>query len=109
MPWSFSTRASVTNSRDSGARATISLNAEALLPISWKITYGSNFDIESGDFTNQHFSLSRDIHCWRIEFRRSVTTSTDFSFRIYLKGLPDIEYKRGDASLGGYFDRFGSY
>jgi len=109
MPWQIQSRASITNNRGQPTRASISVRGSVMLPISWNLEYSSNFDIQTGDFTNQAFSLSRDIHCWRIEFRRTVTDATDFSFRIYLKGLPDIQYRLGNQSAGGYFNQLGSY
>jgi hypothetical protein len=105
MPWNFNARASITNGKDSPTRATISTRLSAILPISWNLEYSANFDVETGNFTNQSYSLSRDIHQWRIEFRRSLTTFSDFSFRIYLKSIPDLKIQRGNQSLGGYFGR----
>ena len=109
IPWQLQSRTSITNNKDQPTRASISVRASVMLPISWNMEYSSNFDIQTGDFNNQAFSLSRDIHCWRIEFRRTVTDATDFSFRIYLKGLPDIQLRRGNQSSGGYFSQLGSY
>ncbi len=105
MPWNFNARASITNGKDSPTRATISTRMSAILPISWNLDYSANFDVETGNFTNQSYSLSRDIHMWRIEFRRSLTNSSDFSFRIYLRSIPDLKIQRGNQSLGGYFGR----
>jgi lipopolysaccharide transport protein LptA len=109
MPWNFNARASITNGRNSPTRATISTRMSAILPISWNLDYSANFDVETGNFTNQSYSLSRDIHQWRIEFRRSVTNSSDFSFRIYLRSIPDLKIQRGNQSLGGYFGQVGSF
>ncbi len=109
MPWQLQTRASITNTQGQPTRASISVRGSVMLPISWNLEYSSNFDIETGNFNNQAFSLSRDIHCWRVEFRRTVTDATDFSFRIYLKGMPDVQFRRGNQSAGGYFNQLGSY
>ncbi len=40
--------------------------------------------------------LGRDLHCWRLEFNRTVSEiDSQFGFRLYLKAIPSLKLTRG--------------
>ena len=60
----------------------------------------------AGTATRQQYSLKRDLHCWRIEFNRTISAvDSSFGFRFYLKSIPSLKLTRGRedymGSLGG--------
>jgi len=83
------------------ARANISVNAQ--LTRDWSLRYTASFDLEEGATTRQEYRLQRDLHCWRLEFTRTVSTiNSEFGFRFYLKAIPELKLTRGrEGLLGG--------
>jgi hypothetical protein len=73
------------------------------LPGQWKISYSADFDVETGEFTNQFWRLSRRLHQWRLEFSRGLADGQDFGFSLYLDSIPDLRIDRGDRARGGGF------
>ena len=66
----------------------------------------ASFDLVEGVPIRQQYSLHRDLHCWRIEFNRTISTvDSQFGFRIYLKSIPSLKFSRGRedymGSVGG--------
>lgn len=50
----------------------------------------------------QEYRLQRDLHCWRLEFTRTVSsTNSEFGFRFYLKAIPELKLTRGREDLLG--------
>ncbi len=91
-------------SRDKRASGNISLRTN--LTRNWEFRYQASFDIALGLPIRQQYSLHRDLHCWRFEFNRTISTvDSQFGFRIYLKSIPSLKYSRGRedymGSLGG--------
>lgn len=75
-------------------RGTISLTR------SWNISYSGYYDLERGEFTNQQYSLERDLHCWQASFiHRRFGGQWSYYFQIAIKELPDIMYERGKRGL----------
>jgi hypothetical protein len=114
IPWSFNARASLNQSKDpfsgeSSTRATVTTNATVRLPGQWQLSYSAGFDVDRGQFTNQFWSLRRDIHLWTLEFNRGITDGSDFGFRLYLRNLPDLEVKRGQRNAGDMLGRFNQF
>ena len=76
----------------------------------WEFRYSNSFDLVSSTVIQHQFSLNRDLHCWRLEFNRTVSEyDSRFGFRIYLKAIPSLKYTRGDEqymsplnSMGGF-------
>jgi hypothetical protein len=56
------------------ARASISGGAR--LTRDWEFRYSASLDLDSRRLTRQEYRLQRDLHCWRLEFTRIVSTTT---------------------------------
>lgn len=77
-------------------RATGTLTAKANLTKNWELDYRAMFDLVESTISQQSFSLNRDLHCWRLEFNRTVNAyDSTFGFRIYLKSIPALKFTRG--------------
>ena len=116
LPWSLDLRYShsQTDLRGSGSGDRVATNVSAglqvALPGAWTGTWNAQLDVQTGQLTNQYYSLKRDLHCWTLEFNRSVTDDGgEFGFLLYLKQIPDIKVTRGNQGLGGVFDRLSRY
>jgi hypothetical protein len=47
---------------------TISLNGDINITKRWKVSNNSLFDIKAGKMVNTRFSLTRNLHCWTLNF-----------------------------------------
>ena len=46
--------------------------------------------------------FSRDLHCWRLEFTRTINrNNSEFGFRFFLKAIPELKLTRGREDLLG--------
>ncbi|MCK4235517.1 MAG: LPS-assembly protein LptD, partial [Candidatus Krumholzibacteria bacterium] len=78
----------------------LSLSGQLKLTRNWKISYSANYDIESKDFTQQQYSLKRDLHCWQASFfHRRFGDEWSYYFQIAIKDIPEIMYERGPRGL----------
>lgn len=87
-------------------RASANLSLQANLSRFWEFSYQTSFDLVTGAALRQQYTLGRDLHCWRLEFNRTVSTvDSQFGFRLYLKSIPSLKFTRGRedymGSLGG--------
>ena len=81
-------------SQDKRASANLSFNTQ--LTRNWEFRYTASFDVAEGVAIRQQYSLNRDLHCWRFEFNRTISTvDSQFGFRIYLKSIPALKFARG--------------
>lgn len=89
-------------SRDKRANANFALTAG--LTRNWEFRYDTSFDLAEGTAVRQQFSLNRELHCWRLEFTRTVSAvDSQFGFRLYLKAIPALKFVRGrEDDLGGF-------
>lgn len=112
IPWNLNTRVSITRTLNSATgevttRSNISGGASVRLPGQWSFSWNAGFDAEAGEFTNQFWSLRRDLHNWTLEFNRGTAAGDDFGFRLYLRDIPDLEVTRGDRNSGDVWRRLG--
>lgn len=107
--WDFSSRLSYTRTTPElgtgSQRATASVTAGMQLPGSWRFDFNGGLDLQTGEFTNQYWRASRDLHCWRLEFYRGVASGSDFGFSLYLLQIPDIRVDRGQRGGGQLLQR----
>nr|MEE4267043.1 putative LPS assembly protein LptD [Candidatus Krumholzibacteria bacterium] len=81
-------------SQDKRASGNFSVSTD--LTRGWKFRYQGSFDLVTATPVRQQFSLKRDLHCWALEFNRTVSTvDSQFGFRIYLKSIPALKFTRG--------------
>ena len=102
---SFNISYSYTNATRS-RRTNASVNLHTNLTRGWEFRYQASFDLVAGSPVRQQYSLHRDLHCWRLEFTRTISNvDSSFGFRIYLMSIPDLKFTRGRedymGSLGG--------
>ncbi len=77
-------------------RASANLTLNAQLTRNWEFRYSASFDLAEGIPIRQQYSLNRELHCWRFEFNRTISTvDSEFGFRIYLKSIPAMKFARG--------------
>jgi hypothetical protein len=72
IPWNLRLNYNI-NYRKNGyedARITqaIQMSGDLSLTEKWKIGFQSGFDIQKQEFTNTSFNISRDLHCWQMNF-----------------------------------------
>jgi lipopolysaccharide assembly outer membrane protein LptD (OstA) len=74
----------------------------------WRVTFNTQYDLNTGKNTSQQWSVHRDIHCWELSFdRRYLGGEWQYYFRINVKDLPDIKAERGDRFQGSQTGGFG--
>ena len=87
---------------EASTRATGNLALNANLTQKWEFRFTTSFDLVTGTATRQQYSLQRDLHCWRIEFNRTISSvDSQFGFRIYLKSIPALKFARGREDYMG--------
>lgn len=83
-------------------RASANLSLRANLSRYWEFSYQTSFDLVTGAALRQQYTLGRDLHCWRLEFNRTVSTlDSQFGFRLYLKSIPSLKFTRGREDYMG--------
>jgi len=102
-PWSFSIghTFSPSDSSDAPDIHTLDLGIKGNLSVGWVASYSTKYNITEGKVLDQSLALTRDLHCWRLDF--SWNTFGDawvYNLSFVIKNLPDIELKRG------FFDLF---
>jgi lipopolysaccharide assembly outer membrane protein LptD (OstA) len=104
--WTIHTGFSFSTNYGENLRRTMSskidINGTLNLTKNWKLRYTAYYDPESRKFTNQVYTIHRDLHCWEAEFTHSRFASDwGFYFRIRIKDLPDIFHEVGRRGLSG--------
>ncbi len=111
LPWSLG--GSLSLNRRTGDPVTTTranINVGAKLTRDWDFSYTASFDLAAGTTTRQEYRLQRDLHCWRLEFSRTVSAAnSEFGFRFYLKAIPELKLTRGREGLLGSAEGFDSF
>jgi len=90
------------DNRNHTRRATSNFRVSATLTRTWKFNYTGSFDLVTGAPTHQQYGLKKDLHCWALEFNRTISNvNSEFGFRIYLKSIPSMKLTRGrEGNMG---------
>jgi hypothetical protein len=90
------------DNRNHVRRATSNFRVSATLTRTWKFNYAGSFDLVTGAPTHQQYGLKKDLHCWALEFNRTISNvNSEFGFRIYLKSIPSMKLTRGrEGNMG---------
>jgi lipopolysaccharide assembly outer membrane protein LptD (OstA) len=81
----------------------------------WRVDYSLRYDFIDREVVGQGYSLVRDLHCWEARFTRGMNRYSggedvwEYYFRIVVKDLPEIFYKRGresDVGMPSFYDEF---
>jgi len=72
IPWNlrftFTTDYRKRGFEEATIRQALSFNGDVSLTEQWKITFNSGYDFEKNDFTMTSLGISRDLHCWQMDF-----------------------------------------
>ena len=83
-------------------RASANVSVRANLSRYWEFNYQTSFDLVTGAALRQQYTLGRDLHCWRLEFNRTVSSiDSQFGFRVFLKAIPALKFTRGREDYMG--------
>jgi len=99
-----------------GSTARANGNLGLNLSRNWRVEYAAQTDLlardrdESGKLghpyvrlISQNFSVTRDLHCWQMQFTRSISgDNKEFYFKISVKDLPEVYYEQGSRGLRGF-------
>jgi lipopolysaccharide assembly outer membrane protein LptD (OstA) len=71
---------------------------------SWRFDYSCQFDVKTGRMVSQAFTVKRDLHCWEMQFTRSISgdIADEYYFKINVKNLPEVYYEQGSRGLRGF-------
>ncbi|GAB4313854.1 MAG: hypothetical protein Kow0074_00560 [Candidatus Zixiibacteriota bacterium] len=68
----------------------------------WSVSMQSRYDWVSNKITDQTFTFTRDLHCWRAQFTwRPGGSGQGYYFMIGVKEIPDIRITRSESGLRG--------
>jgi len=103
IPWNASASLSYSRNHVTDAnRATANLTISTALTRNLEFTYRTSVDFVTGQFLRQEWAITRDLHCWRLEFTRILRPNNpEFGFRIYLLSIPSLQVTRGNDQLLG--------
>lgn len=105
--WSFRINYNFTETGQGTFRTTnsnIDFSGNLQLSRGWSVSYSGYYDIEAHAFSNQVYSLERDLHCWRAGFtHRRFGSEWSYYFQIAVKAHPEIMYERGTRGLQSFF------
>jgi hypothetical protein len=101
IPWSLQMNYSLSYSRplnnDVRISQSLQFSGDMSLSEKWKITFNSGFDFENMEFTTTNVGITRDLHCWTLNFNWGpFGRFTYYNFRIAVKAsvLQDLKLER---------------
>jgi lipopolysaccharide assembly outer membrane protein LptD (OstA) len=70
----------------------------------WRLEYNWQFDPRAGIMVSQFFTVKRDLHCWEMQFTRSLSgdVGDEYYFKINVKNLPEVYFEQGSRGLRGF-------
>jgi hypothetical protein len=103
IPWSVSLTYNYNLNRPTPAQSTTFSNLSGSLSFSltptWKFDVTGSYDIESKEFAAPQIRISKDLHCWIMNFTwNPIGTYTGFRFEIRVKAsqLQDLKLSKQD-------------
>ncbi len=105
IPWNFSFNYSISYTNNGAKKniiQTLSYNGSVTLTPKWGITFSGGFDFETGKMTTGVFTLTRDLHCWQMNFSWvPIGTRKSWQFKINVKAssLQDLKYDKQSSYL----------
>ncbi|MFK7951639.1 MAG: putative LPS assembly protein LptD [Ekhidna sp.] len=101
VPWTLRVNYSINRTKrgfeDSDINQTLSFNGSLGLTSKTQITFNSGYDIENRDFTQTRIGVSRDLHCWTMNFNWvpfGLRQSYFFSIRVKASILQDLKLEK---------------
>ena len=103
IPWSISLTYNYNLNRPTPEQSTTFSNLSGSLSFSltpsWKFDLTGSYDFESKEFAAPQVTISRDLHCWLMNFIwNPIGTYTGFRFEIRVKApqLQDLKLTKQD-------------
>ncbi len=95
-PWSLSLTHTFSVGREwDTRRSTLNIGTSLNPTRNWQLRYAIYYDLTEQEVTSQSYTLSRDLHCWRLVFDRQMRGGrATYRFLLNVKDLPDIKYER---------------
>lgn len=109
IPWNFgfSYQFNYTNSGiRSNIMQTVNFNADMNLTKKWAVSFDGGYDIKAGELSPGAFTLTRDLHCWQMDFSWiPVGFRSQWSFTIRAKSglLQDLKYDKRNSYLDNLY------
>ncbi|MCF7918292.1 MAG: hypothetical protein K9N06_00080 [Candidatus Cloacimonetes bacterium] len=71
----------------------------AQLTRNWNFSYSNYYDLNENKMVSQNFTLLRELHCWRLEFRYTRQENYwNYSLKLFNIKLPDsLKFKTSDS------------
>lgn len=108
IPWSVSLNYNFGLSKYNPAQVTkfssISTNLDFNMTRNWKFSLTGSYDIENKQFSAPQVTISRDLHCWIMNFTwNPIGTYTGYRFEIRVKAaqLQDLKVTKADQFFSG--------
>jgi len=111
IPYNFGVNYSVSyynNGIHKTVTQTMSFNASVNLTSKWAITYNGGYDFQSKKLTTGVFYLTRDLHCWQMNFSWvPIGFLKSWSFNISVKSgvLRDVKYDKRSSYYDNFYDK----
>jgi lipopolysaccharide export system protein LptA len=113
LPWVFAASIAYNGSRSRavgggynpwGSSANLNGTLGLNLSKNWRFDYRWQFDVKGGQMVSQFFTVKRELHCWEMQFTRSISGNIgdEYYFKINVKSLPEVYYEQGSRGLRGF-------
>ena len=113
LPWVLAASISYNGSRSRavgggynawGSSANLNGSLGLNMSKNWRFDYRWQFDVKDGRMVSQFFTVKRELHCWEMQFTRSISgdIGDEFYFKINVKNLPEVYYEQGSRGLRGF-------
>jgi hypothetical protein len=99
--WSLDASHSMQRASGSSRSSNLVISSRWSPTSKWEVVFNTQYDLRSGVNTRQDWSVVRIVHCWELSFsRRLLGGNWQYSFRINVTDLPDIQAERGQFTTG---------
>lgn len=101
-PWSFTFTHRLSKSRTVSRVVQSIRNSVAFNPSkNWRLLYSYQYDLTNGELQDQTITLLRDLHEWEmlISLRQLPGDRFSYEFRVNLKDIPALEFRRAAQTL----------
>ena len=112
LPWNFSFNYSINYTNDGMRKRvtnTLSFNASVTLDKEkkWAMTYRGGYDFEGKALTPGAFTLTRDLHCWQMNFNCvpfGFRKSWSFNISVKASLLQDLKYEKNSSMYDNMYE-----
>lgn len=112
LPWNFSFNYSINYTNDGMRKRvtnTLSFNASVTLDKEkkWAMTYRGGYDFEGKSLTPGAFTLTRDLHCWQMNFNCvpfGFRKSWSFNISVKASLLQDLKYEKNSSMYDNMYE-----